>query len=125
MRNGRIKRSRLQTIYLKARTVAKDNEGVPTESFGEAVEMKAEVWPVSARRQVEMYGDRASGISNARIQGAYTIISGAPLQIQFENGSTLKIGDGVCVNVGSTGTPDYRVLTITPYRPVHLEIERI
>ena len=72
-RNRRIKTSRLQTIFIKARSVTKDSEGVPEETFGEAVEKKAEIWPATARRQVEQYGDRITGISNARVQGRFDI----------------------------------------------------
>ena len=126
MRNRRIKRSRLQTIYLRNRSVTKDNEGVPTESFGEAYEKKAEVWAASERRQIEMYGDRVSNIANVRVQGRYDIeMRNSIMHIVFEDGNSLTTGDGVCINVAQTDSPDYRVLTITPHRPVRLEIERI
>ena len=69
----RIKRDRLQTIYFRNRTVTKDNEGVPIESFETAFERSAEVWPAGGRRQIEQYGDRIANIANARVQGKYTL----------------------------------------------------
>ena len=124
-RNRRIKRSRLQTIYVRTRSVTKDGEGVPIETYAEAYEKQAELWPAGEHRQVETYGDRITGISNMRVQGAYEVNAGASEGITFADGSTLKPGDGICVDRAADEAPDYRVLTITPYRPVRLEIERV
>ena len=119
----RIKRDRLQTIYIKNRTVTKDNEGVPEESFGEPFSREAEVWPAGGKRQIEQYGDRLANIANVRVQGKYT--TGADMSITFEDGNTITAGDGVCILTGEAGAPDYRVLSIELTRPVHLEVERV
>lgn len=125
-RNRRIKRSRLQRIYVRNRAVVKDNEGVPTEQFGTAFSRDAEVWAASGQRQIEMYGDRITNISNVRIQGQYELENrNGVLYAVFSDGNELSIGDGVCVHVMDTDAPDYRIISITPYRPVRLEIERI
>ena len=122
----RIKRDRLQTIYVKNRTVEKDNEGVPTETFGDAIEKKAEVWAANERRQIETYGDRITNVANVRIQGNYVLrTADTEAYIEFSDGNEVHMGDGVCVNVSAAENPDYRVLTIIPARPVRLEIERI
>ena len=121
----RIKRDRLQTIYVRNRTVTKDREGVPTEMFGEAFSRKAEVWPAGGRRQIEQYGDRLANIANIRVQGKYEVASEAThIVITFEDGNTITAGDGVCIFVGGDSGPDYRVISISPTRPVHLEVER-
>lgn len=161
-RHRRIKYDRLQTIYICNRTVTKDSEGVPVESFGEPYSVRAEVWPATERRQVETYGDRITGISNVRIVGEYTMgpagatgatgssgaqgatgasgaqgatgatgttaapyfAAGTPREVGIMLGEhVLRVGDGVRIN--TTSEPDFRVLTITPYKPVRLEIERI
>ena len=70
----RIKRDRLQTIYVRKRTVRKDSEGVPEESFSAAYGMQAEVWAASERRQIEAYGDRIADIANVRIQAMNRIL---------------------------------------------------
>ena len=73
----RIKRDRLQTINVRNRTVTKDSEGVPEETFGTAYELNAEVWPAGGRRQIEQYGDRLANIANIRVQGKYDVASQA------------------------------------------------
>lgn len=123
-RNRRIKRSRLQTIYIRQRVMTRGSEGEPIETFEAAYEKQAEVWPAAEHRQIERYGDRITGISNVRVQGAYELNPGASEGVTFEDGSILKPGDGICVNVPPDSEPDFRVLTITPYRPLRLEIER-
>ena len=121
----RIKRDRLQTIYVRNRTVEKDSEGVPTEIFGEAYSRNAEVWPAGGRRQIEQYGDRLANIANIRIQGKYDVASEATrVIVTFDDDHTIEAGDGVCIFVGGDSDPDYRVISITPTRPVHLEVER-
>lgn len=140
----RIKRDRLQTIYVRKRTVRKDSEGVPEESFSAAYGMQAEVWAASERRQIEAYGDRIADIANVRIQGKYAMSDTVKNGVVFldpgdesdsdayydESDSdvgivkTLAPGDGICINAAQTADPDYSVLTITFSRPLLLEIER-
>ena len=122
-----LKRSRLSTYYVRNRTTEKNSEGVTTDVYGEAFPVKGEIWPATSKRQVEMYGDRANGISNMRITGKYTLVMGEKrvLSIMLEDGSSIKLGDGVCVYAGADQEPDYRVLSITPYEPIKMEIEKI
>lgn len=121
----RIKRDRLQTVFVRNRTVTKDGEGVPSESFGEAYSREAEVWPAGGRRQIEQYGDRLANIANVRVQGKYDVASETThITLTFEDGKTITAGDGVCIFVDGDSAPDYRVISISPTRPVHLEVER-
>ena len=121
----RIKRDRLQTIYVRNRTVTKDNEGVPTESFGTAYEVLAEVWSAGGRKQIEQYGDRIGNIANVRVQGKYNVASEAThIVVEFEDGHTLAAGDGICIFSSDADDPDYTVLAVKPSRPVRLEVER-
>lgn len=38
---------------------------------------------------------------------------------------TLCEGDGLCVYVGANDDPDYKIISIRPYKPLKLEVERI
>ena len=115
----------MQTIYVRNRTVTKDSEGVPIESFGPAYSLEAEVWSAGGRRQIEQYGDRIANIANVRVQGKYTLTAeGTHFVLTFDDGHTLTVGDGISIFAGETDLPDYIVLTISPKRPAYLEIER-
>lgn len=122
-----LKRSRLSTYYVKNRSTEKNNEGVPTDVYSEAFSVKGEIWPATSKRQVEMYGDRISNISNMRIPGRYTITLAGKnvISVLLEGGNVIKPGDGLCVYAQPDQDPDYRVLSITPYKPLKMEIERI
>ena len=120
-----LKRSRLRSFYIRTRSVTKDSEGVPSESYGTAFAVKGEVWPASGKRQIEEYGDRISGISNMRLVGQYDLeLEGSVPVIKLLSGSVIRPGDGICILAASDAEPDYKVLTITPYQPALLEIER-
>lgn len=122
-----LKRSRLKTYHIRSRTTEKNNEGVTSDIYGDAFPVQGEIWPATSKRQVELYGDRISDIANMRITGRYTIVIGGKrvLNIRREDGSVIRLGDGVCVYVSPDEEPDYRVLSITPYMPIKLEIEKI
>lgn len=122
-----LKRSRLQTVYIRPRATEKNDEGVSIDVYGEAFSVLAEIWPATSRRQVELYGDRLTGISNMRIPGwSWFESDGTAMTVILDNGNSIKTGDGVCVYSGSEEgqTPDFRILSITPYQPVLMEIER-
>lgn len=121
----RLKQTRVKTYHAAARTVAKDNEGVPVVTFGTPFDVKGYLWPATSKRQAEEYGDRINNIANMRIEGAYTfcLLDGAPA-VTFASGSVLRVGDGVYVHAGITGEPDYQVLSVTEYEPLLLEVER-
>ena len=70
----RIKRSRLNTFYLKKRISKKDKEGCSTEEWGTGVPFVGEQWPASGKVQVQQYGDRLNYILNLKLDGAYQII---------------------------------------------------
>lgn len=120
----RLKQTRLKPYTFVKRVTAKDDEGVVTESFTAPFELMAEIWPATSSKQVEQYGDRISDISNMRLQGQYQIENrnGVPV-VCFNSGHEITIGDGVVVHQTSDA-PDYRVLSLTEYYPLRLEIER-
>lgn len=122
----RLKQTRVRPFFIKRKSITKDAEGSPVISYGEPFALKGYIWPATSKKQIEQYGDRIDNIANMRIEGKYTIgLLGGTVQVQFEDGETLKTGDGVFVYAGLDDRPDYQVLSITQYYPLKLEVERI
>lgn len=120
----RLKQTNVREIVFRPRIVTKDDEGVPVISWGDPITCKGEIWPATSTRQIEQYGDRASGIQNAVVEGDYTIanVSGT-LQAQRADGAVLRLGDGVYVFANVAGDPDYEILSIRDADPLRLEVE--
>lgn len=123
----RIKRSRLETYHWKQRISRKDSEGSSYEEWGAAVSFQGESWPASGKVQAQQYGERLSYIRNLRIEGKYTIETDEKGMVSYDFGNGLKIreSDGICLYTGENGDPDYKVISIKPYRPLRLELDRI
>ena len=137
----RMKVSRIQTINLRRKTVKKDDEGVPEIKWGSATQIEGETWPAGGQLQVNTYGDRVNNMLNVRVRGPYEIITEKGHQAyrftftsasgasgasgETETGFTLCEGDGLCINVSGTSKPDYKIISIKPYKPLRLEVERI
>ena len=127
----RFKMLRTRTISIAHRVTTKDSEGVPEVTYGTPQGFKCELWPAQSELQVKTYGERVNAMFNVKLRGAYTIESDQ--SYTFENGYNLREGDGVFVytgNVtGATGSaspePDYKVISIKPYKPLRLEIEKL
>ena len=118
----RMKQVRVKTYKVCPKIVTKDSEGVPSVTYGGGHEVKGEAWPATDRLQAQTYGDRISNIMNMRFQGKYTIRrSGRDTEYVFSD-FVLKQGDGVCVYAD---TPDYQIISVKPYIPIRLEIERL
>lgn len=125
----RLRRSRIKTFYHKKAVIQKDKEGSVYMEYGEAIPFQGETWPASGKgkMQVEMYGIRLPYIQNIKVDGRYTIgkdEKGANHYL-FENGLSLVEGDGICLNSPPEDGPDYTILSITPYKHLQLEVERI
>ena len=139
-----MKRSRIQILSLRRKTVTKDSEGVPSPVWGIPTQVQAEVWPAGGHLQVQTYGDRVNNMMNVRVRGDYQIITEGNHQAYQFSDFTLCEGDGICLYVeptgaagasgatGATGSsgitdpgPDYRIISIAPYKPLRMEIEKI
>ena len=121
-----MKRSRLQTMYLKPAIREKNAEGTLTIYYGIAVHFVGEWWPAGGKLQAELYGQRLPYIRNVRVEGDYKEIvevDGRP-GYRFAN-FTIHEGDGICLNCASHDGPDYRIVAITPHKPILMELERI
>ena len=122
----RMKRSRTRALYFKNKNVTKDKEGVPNISYGTPFKFIGEIWPASSKLQVEMYGDRVNSIMNCKIKDHYIIEQEEGVTYyDFGNGKIIKESDGLCVNVKKEESPDYRIISIKPYKPRTLEVEKL
>lgn len=43
----------------------------------------------------------------------------------LENGTDIQESDGICLFVGKDAVPDYRIISIKPYRMLSLEVEKL
>lgn len=124
-----LKHSRLRSFAVRNLVIEKNSEGITSETFplaGDPITVKGEIWPATSRQQIEMYGARLNGISNFRIVGQYSSITDAGrIGIQLPDDSIIRTGDGLYVLADPlTDEPDYRIISITPYEPVRMEVER-
>ena len=123
----RLKRSRVKKYYHKTRTMGKDSEGSTYDVYGASAAFSGEVWPASGKVQAEMYGEKLSYIRNVRIQGKYVITTDRKNQLHyvFPDGLDITESDGLCLYVPQEAEPDYRVISIKPYTPLRLEVEKL
>ena len=121
----RLKRNRLQTVFLKPAVTQKDAEGNSYITYEDALEREVEAWPEGGKVQSERYGQRLPNIRNIRMEGKYreTEKDGKPA-FELESGIVIAANDGICYAVGASKEPDYRIVGIYPYRFLTLEIER-
>ena len=122
----RIRRNRLQKMFLKKRITVKDKEGCTTEKWQNAVAFAGIQWPASGKVQAQQYGDRLNYILNLKLDGAYQIIrekQGA--SFDFGNDLVFREQDGICIFADEESDPDYRIIAIKPYRQLKMELEKI
>ena len=120
----RLRRSRIETYYHKKRIVEKDREGSTGESYGTASSVEGESWPASGKVQVQQYGERLNYIRNVRISGKYEVKPDEKGRMHYilENGTDIQESDGICLFAGKDEKPDYRIISIKPYRILSLEM---
>lgn len=123
----RLKQNRLRTFYHRAAVPKKDQEGSGYVEYAQAVPFLAEEWPAGGKLQAEMYGIRLPGIRNLRIQGDYaeTTAESRVLAYVFPDGLQITVNDGICLYVSRDSDPDYKVVSIYPYRFLTLEVEKL
>ena len=123
----RLRRSRLEEFFHKKMSVKKDREGGTSEEYGTASSVSGEIWPASGKAQAEQYGQRLNYIRNVRMQGSYKIQADEKGRLHYilEDGTDVEERDGICLYVAADQSPDYRIISIKPYRFLTLEVERI
>lgn len=121
-----MRRSRVRQYHLKNRTVVKDNEGNTSVEYGAAFSFLGEIWPAGGKVQAEQYGQRLAYIRNCKIAGNYTVVTDNKGRVSYDFGAyQVSELDGVCVYVGADAEPDYKILSIKPYIPLYMELEKI
>lgn len=122
----RIRRNRLQKMFLKKRITVKDKEGCTTEKWRDGASFLGEQWPASGKVQAQQYGDRLGYILNMKVNGYYEVKSDSHGNYyDFGGGLVFREQDGICVFTSSTSEPDYRIISIKPYRFLTMELEKI
>lgn len=122
----RLKRNRTQCCYHRKAVFQKDKEGSSSLVYAPATEISSEVWPAGGKAQAETYGTRLNYIQNMRIDGSYKVESdGKKLHYVLANGADLVENDGICIYVSGECEPDYKIVSIKPYRHLLLEVEKI
>lgn len=109
----RLKVSDLQTVHLKKRTNAEDDEGNLVTGYGEPIPLKMNVQQASGTINAQLYGLKLIYMLSCKYQGDKI------LQGVNEN-------DGVCVYVDEYSEPDYVIKTIENYSThKNIMLERI
>ena len=121
----RLKRSRMTIYHHCKRMVAKDSEGNTYDEYGTAVPFIGESWPAGGKVQAEQYGQRLPYIRNLRIAGDYTTKTDEKGMVHYllPEGTDIMESDGICLHTDQK--PDYRIISIKPYRFLTLEVERL
>lgn len=100
----------LKIYYLKPKIIITDNEGGKYPGYSNiSKEIKANIWPAGGKLQAEIYGERLNYILNMLYDGSITI----------------NEGDGICVYVEGTKSPDYKVISIKRHSHQLMELEKI
>lgn len=123
----RIKRSRLRDLYLRKRIAQKDKEGATSEGWEKALRFAGECWPASGLAQIQQYGERLNYILNMKVDGSYAVRPKEHgVSYAFGDNLVFRERDGICVRVGKDSDPDYRIISIKPYRQqLKMELEKI
>lgn len=123
----RMRRNRVKIYYHKKKMVKKDSEGSTSEEYGTASSISGESWPASGKVQAEQYGQRLNYIRNMRINGKYKIQTDSKGNTHYilEDGTDIQELDGICLYTGKDQKPDYKIISIKPYRFLTIEVEKI
>ncbi len=123
--NRRMMRKRTQTFHLKNRTVKKDREGNTYEEYGLPVPFTGKQWPAGGKVQAEIYGKKLPYIRNLKVKGTYAVEqrNGVTYYV-FSDKLAFAELDGICLDVPAESGPDYKIISITPYEPLRMEVER-
>lgn len=109
--------------------MGKDKEGGEYVEYGAAVSFPGIAWPASGKVQAMQYGQRLPYIYNMNVIGEYECRfdteKGNTVYHFSETNMELSELDGICLFCGKEEGPDYKIISIKPYRPLMLEVEKI
>lgn len=123
----RLRRNRIETFYHRKSTVKKNKEGGTYIEYDAAVHFSGESWQASSKVQAQKYGQRLNNIRNIRLSETYRIQTDEKGRCHYllDNGIDLQELDGICIFTGKDMEPDYKVISIKPYRNLVIEVERL
>lgn len=123
----RMRKSRVQTYHHRKKISKKDAEGSSYVEYESATEFQGEMWPAGGNIQAEMYGNRLPYIRNVRINEKYEITVDEKGIVHYicENGMDIVEDDGICLYASSDSLPDYKIISIKPYRFLQMEVEKL
>lgn len=124
----RMRRNRKQKMYLRNKQVEKDKELNTYTVYGEALPFLGEVWPAGGKVQAELYGERLSYIRNVKAEGEYWTATDRKGKVHYvySDGLDITESDGVCIDVlPEAGQPDFKIISIKPYKPLRMEVEKL
>lgn len=119
----RLRRNQIKEYQGRNRAVKKNNEGSSYIEYGDPFTFTADIYPATGKLQAEIYGERITNIVCGLIEGEYTITenSDGSFDYVFED-FHIKEGDGIQVY---SSNPDYKIISIRPYRTLYFEAEKI
>ncbi|MBR2259728.1 MAG: hypothetical protein IJ899_20795 [Blautia sp.] len=108
----------------------KDREGSSYEDWGDPVAVTGEAWPASGEVQAKTYGERLAYIYNVRLDGAYTVEPDGSGRLHYvlADGTRIQEGDGITIFKSASGEltkPEYKIVSVRPYRFLKMEVERL
>ena len=118
-----MKHRRTKAIDIRRKYVTKDSEGVPIVTYGSPFTVIGEVWPATDALQAQTYGDRVNTIMNLRIKGKYDINQVDNETVYAFDDFEIREGDGV--GLYDDRTADYKIVSVKPYKPLRMEIQKI
>lgn len=123
----RLKRSRVKAYYLKEHRTEKDRERNAVTVYGNPKMFYGEVWPAAGKVQAEQYGEKLSYVRNVKIEGNYTIRTDEKgvSHYVFPGGLDVVESHGLCLYVSRDDKPDYKIISIKPYKPLRLEAVKL
>lgn len=120
----RLRRNQIKEYHGRNRAVKKNNEGSSYHEYGDPFAFTADIYPATGKLQAEIYGERITNIVCGIMEGEYTVTenSDGSFDYVFE-GFHIKEGDGI--QIRSLKKPDYKIISIRPYRLLYFEAEKI
>lgn len=105
----RLKESDLKEVYLRKRTVGKDNQGYEKVDYeSDYTELEMNVQSAGGAVAAQIYGERLPSIKSCKYQGD-----------KLQEGRNEK--DGICLFVEPSSPPDFEIVSIQTFS-THLNV---
>lgn len=120
----RLRRNRIQSLFLFKRTVVKDSEGGTYDEYSKSESFSGISWATGEDLQQKLYGAVQNDAYSIKVDGPYKRIkTGEVISYQIDNGSIISPLDGISLE--ASVLPEYEIRVIRPYEHLQLEVTRI